>query len=81
MINNNKEKYVTTVCSEAEMVIDHNLPVCRPLIEVLQHQTLPGIALGLATGCLSCLKIQCNGGLLPDVISLTLLCDSIGEPF
>ena len=25
-------------------------------------------------------SIQCNGGLLPDIILLTL-CDSIGEPF
>ena len=25
-------------------------------------------------------SVQCNGGLLPDIILLTL-CDSIGEPF
>ena len=25
-------------------------------------------------------SVQCNGGLLPDIIMLTL-CDSIGEPF
>ena len=26
------------------------------------------------------LSVQCNGGLLPDIVLLTL-CDSIGEPF
>ena len=26
------------------------------------------------------ISVQCNGGLLPDIILLTL-CDSIGEPF
>ena len=37
-MENNKEKHITTVRSEAERVIDHNLPVCHPLTEVMGVQ-------------------------------------------
>ena len=37
-MENNKEKYTITVRSEAERVIDHNLPVCHPLTEVMGVQ-------------------------------------------
>ena len=54
---NSKQKHRTTVRSEAERFIDHNLPVCHPLTEVMsvqQLQTLPSIYLGRTIGRLSC---------------------------
>ena len=36
--NNNKEEHITTVRSEAERVIDHTLPVCHPLTEIMGVQ-------------------------------------------
>ena len=61
---NNKGKHITTVRSEAERVIDHYLPVRRPLavaMDVQQPQTLAGTPLGIATGRLSsCLKKNLN---------------------
>ena len=37
-MENNKEKLTITVRSEAERVIDRNLPVCHPLTEVMGVQ-------------------------------------------
>ena len=37
-IQDNKEEHITTIRSEAERVIDHTLPVCHPLTEVMVVQ-------------------------------------------
>ena len=50
---------ITTVRCEAERVIDHNQPLCRPLAKVMdvqQLQTLPGIFHGIATYSLDVFK-------------------------
>ena len=37
-IQDYKEEHITTIRSEAERVIDHTLPVCHPLTEVMGVQ-------------------------------------------
>ena len=37
-MQDNKEEHITTIRSEAEGVINHTLPICHPLTEVMGGQ-------------------------------------------
>ena len=53
------------------------LSLLHNIREEVKIPSVEGCGITFQRGTLS---VQCNGGLLPDILLLTL-CDSIGEPF